>query len=240
MAEEKSRVDAERVQKEERQRAEVSERESRVRIRQQEEALAAARERDRLVEEERRRREEEARLDGIRRAEVERVRGEAAHKAAHETALVQRKHELELAAIRQAESARTTRGALVATGALSLALVALLAWRELGAHPEQLASLQAVHEKALDAERTRATRAENELTKSEARRRELEREHAALVAAVPPAPSVDPSVRPGPSGQRGGTPYRPQPSTKPKPGKPGVCVDDGDPMNPCLSGSRLR
>jgi hypothetical protein len=242
MEEERSRVDAERVQEEERVRAETAERESRVRIRQQEEALAATRERDQLALDERRRREEEARLEGIKRAEVERVRNAAAERAAHETALMQRKHELELAAIRQTANVRAMRGALFATSALLFAVGAAFAWRELGVHPERVASAQAEHTRALGAERERASRAENELTKSEARRRELEREHDRL-AAAPPVPSVAPSTL---GGGRGGTAPRPQPpsGTNSKPGKPGgkpgPPCDEYDPINPCLADKRLR
>jgi hypothetical protein len=234
MEEERSRVDAERVQKEERTRAEAAERESRVRIRQQEEALAVTRERDRLIEEERRRREEEARLEGIKRAEVERVRSEAMERAAGETALMQRKHELELAAIRQTANVRAMRGALFATSAFLLAVGAAFAWRELGVHPARLASVQVEHLRALGAEGARATRAESELAKSEARRRALESEHLAGPVAAPPAPAT-PNIRTTPRPPSGTSTRPTRPSEKPH--RP---CNEWDPLDPCLDGKRLR
>jgi hypothetical protein len=239
MQEERSRVDAERAQKEERERVVAAERQSRVRLREQEDALREARERDRLVEEERRAREEEARLEGIRTAEIERVRSEAARRAAHESQMMQRKHELELAAIRRAASARVTRTALAGTSVVAFVACTALAWRELGVHPERIATMSREHATALGGERARAAQAQGELEKSEARRRELESELRARPVAAPPAPTppaVAPSTRwgRGPTEQRDGR-------ARPKPGKPGApCVDDGDPMNPCLAGSRLR
>jgi hypothetical protein len=229
MDEERSRVSAERARNEERERAQAAERESRVRLRQQEDALRAAHERDRLAEEERRAREEDARLEGIRTAEIERVRGEAARRAAHDSEMMQRKHELELAAIRHAAQARVTRFALVATSIVAFGACAALGWREVGVHPGRIATLHAEHTKAIGGERARAEHAEGELEKSEARRRELEAELRAREAAAPPVPTTAPSIRTAP---------RPLPGARPKPGKPGVCVDDGDPLNPCLSRSR--
>jgi len=227
MDEERARVDREREAKLQRERAEAAERESRVRIRFQEEALAAARERERLVEEERRRAEEQARLDGIREAELERVRREAAQKAALESAMAEREHALRLATIRGVASARATRIGLVASGLVGLGLFATLLVLELSVHPQRLAALQTEYGALTAGERARADRAEALLRTSDAARRGLEARVRTLEAeasapvAAPPVPTPQRGTRRVPQGKPG---ERPPP-----------CVDDHDPLNPCLS-----
>jgi hypothetical protein len=226
MAEERSRIDHERVAKEQRERAEAAERAARERRAEEEEAHRLAREHERLVEEERRRREEQARLDGIRTAEVDRVRDEAARRVAIESATATRDHELKLAAIRQVASVRATRFALVATSIATLGLFAVLLWLELGVHPQRLARLEAEHLRAHEGERQRADRAEGRLLESEASRRRLEEKLRANEAAAEPDPAAVPPPR---------KPPRLPPGVKPKPGvKPVPCKDDNDPLNPCL------
>jgi hypothetical protein len=229
MDEERARVDREREAKQQRERAEAAERESRVRLRIQDEALAAARERERRALEERRWAEEQARLDGIREAELERVRREAAQKATLESTMAEREHALRLATIRAAASVRATRIGLVAAGVVGLGLVATLLVLELSVHPQRLAALQTEYGALTAGERARADRTEALLRTSDAARRGLEaRVHtlegeAEAVAPVqaPPAakpPHGAPRVTPGLRGQR-----------------PPPCVDDHDPLNPCLS-----
>jgi hypothetical protein len=205
----------------------VAERESRVRIRLREEELQAARERDRLLEEERRRREEEARLEGIRAAEVARVRDEVARRAELERAMSAREHELRLATLRQAASSHATRIALLATGAATLAAGVALVWLELSVHPKQMAALQVEYASRTASERARADRAEGLLKTSEAARRGLEAALRAREAVPPPAATTAPSPRSPPTR----VPFR-GPRTG---GKEPPCVDDHDPLNPCLS-----
>jgi hypothetical protein len=185
-----------------------------------------ARERERLAEEERRRRDEQARLDGIRTAEVERVREEAARKAAAATAIAAREHELKLAAIHHADGARTARLALIGTSLAVLGLFGALLWLELGVHPQRLARLEATHVSVNEAERRRADRAEGLLKESEAARRGLENRIRALETATPPAAA--PTVQKTPH-----VPTRPAPRPSGKPPLP--CKDDNDPLNPCLA-----
>jgi hypothetical protein len=226
MAEERSRIDHERVAKEQRERAEAAERAARERRAEEEEAHRLAREHERLVEAERRRREEQARLDGIRTAEVDRVRDEAARRVAIESAMATREHELKLAAIRQAASVRTTRLALVATSIATLGLFAALLWLELGVHPQRLARLEAEHVSLREGERRRADRAEGRLLESEAVRRRLEERLRANDAAAEPTPAAVPTTKKLP---------RVPPRGNPRPGvKPPPCKDDGDPLNDCL------
>ena len=227
MAEERSRIDHERVAKEQRERAEAAERAARERRAEEEEAQRLARQRERSAEEERRHREEQARLEGIRTAEVDRVRDEAARRVAIESATAARDHELRLAAIRQAASVRATRLALVATSIATLGLFAVLLWLELGVHPERLARLEAEHVGLTEGERRRADRAEGRLLESEAARRRLEEKLRANDAAAEPAPAAVPTTR---------KPPRPAPGRgKPRPGvNSPPCVDDGDPLNNCL------
>jgi hypothetical protein len=226
MAEERSRIDHERVAKEQRERAEAAERAARERRAEEEKAERLARERERLAEEERRRREEQARLDGIRTAEVDRVRDEAARRGASESAMAARDHELKLAAIRQAASVRATRLALVATSIATLGSFAGLLWLELGVHPQRLARLEAEHVSLTEGERRRADRAEGRLLESEAARRRLEDKLRANDVAAEPKPAALPTTpKPG----------RVPPAGKPRPGvKPPPCKDDGDPLDDCL------
>jgi dTMP kinase len=226
MAEERTRIDHERVAKEQRGRAEAAERAARERRAEEEEAHRLARERERSAEEERRRREEQARLDGIRTAELDRVREEAARRVAIESAMVARDHELKLAAIRHAAGARTMRLALVATSIATFGSFAGLLWLELGVHPQRLARLEAQHLSANEGERRRADRAEGLLLDSEAARRALEEKLRANDAAVELAPAAVPTLR---------KPPRVPPRGNPRPGvKPPPCKDDGDPLNDCL------
>jgi hypothetical protein len=192
MAEERSRIDHERVAKEQRERTEAAERAARERSAEEEEAHRLARERERSAEEERRRREEQARLDGIRTAE------------------------LELAAIRQATGARTMRLALVATSIATLGSFGVLLWLLLDVHPQRLARLEAEHLSANEGERRRADRAEGLLLESEAARRALEEKLRASDVAPEPAPAAVPPTRKPPRLPPGG---KPRPGVKPVPCK---------------------
>lgn len=229
MAEERSRVVDERVAKEARQRADLAEREAYERRRVEEEALRAAAERDRLLEADRRKRDEQARLDGIRVAEVERVRDEASRKATFETAAAGRDHELKLAAIHNAGGVRTLRGVLAATSLAALAAFAAVVWLELSVHPARLARLEADLTRATVAERGRADSAEQALKASEGVRRLLEEKLHARDATP---------VAPPPADTRRTVPARP-PTHGPRPPsvRPPTCKGDpNDPLNGCLPG----
>ena len=232
MAEERTRIERERVEKEELERAQAAERESRVRIRIEKEALLAAQERQRLMEEERRRHDEEARLAGIRAAELERVRNEMARRAELEQSAATREHELALARIRQVASTRTAHMALAGTGVAFLLACAALLWLELAVHPGRIAALDAEYRDKLASERERAERAERLLQASEAARRELEGKLRTRETSPPPVAPATPTSR---------TPPRAPKHVKPKPLTTGPpCLDDHDPLNPCLGKSRLR
>jgi hypothetical protein len=232
MAEERTRVDRERAEREELERTRAAERESRVRIRLEQEALAAAREQERLLEEEQRRRDEAARLEGIRTAEIERVRNEMARRAELERSMAEREHALALARIRQAASVRTGRMALVGTSVAFLLSVAALLWVELFVNPSRLARLAAQHAGKTESERVRAERAERLLERSDAARRDLETKLRAHERLTAPAPPAAPTRHTPPRPPRGA---KPRPATPPAP-----CLDDNDPLNPCLGKSRLR
>jgi hypothetical protein len=229
MAEERSRVVDERVAKEARQRADHAEREAHERRRVEEEALRAAAERDRLLEADRRKRDELARLDGIRVAEVERVRDEAARKTAFETAAAGRDHELKLAAIHNAGGVRTLRGALAATSLAALAAFASMGWLELSIHPARTARLEADLTRATVAERGRADNAEQALKASEAVRRLLE-ERLKVREATPRATADTTTPKPPPI-------RVPTRGTRAPSSKGGSCKGDpNDPLNGCLPG----
>jgi colicin import membrane protein len=230
MAEEQERVDRERAEKEEQDRARAAERESRVRIRLETEALAAAREQQRLLEEEQRRRDEQARFEGIRAAELERVRSEVARRAELERTMAERSHELALEGIRQAVRVRTARWALVATCVAFLLASAALLWLELAVNPSRLATLEAEYVAKTRSERVRAERAERLLESSEAARRDLE-ERLRVRERTPVTPSkAVPETTPPRAKRPVPRPVAPQ----------APCLDDNDPLNPCLGKSRLR
>jgi hypothetical protein len=232
MAEERTRIERERVEKEELERAQAAERESRVRIRIEKEALLAAEERQRLMEEERRRRDEEARLEGIRVAEIERARNEVERRADLEKSAATREHEHALARIRQAASMRTAHMALAGTSAaLALACAALL-WLELAVNPGRIAELDAEYRDKLGSERARAERAERLLQGSEAARREAEARLRARETSPAPIATTTPTSRTPPRAPHGA---KPNPATAQEP-----CLDEHDPLNPCLGKSRLR
>jgi dTMP kinase len=226
MAEERSRIEHERVAKEQRERAAAEARASHVRLRIEAEAFAAARERARLAEEERRCAEEQARLDAIRAAELERVRADTARRLSAESEAAAKKHELELAVVRNAGSTRTLRLGLAGTAIAALGAFVTLAWLELGVHPQRLAALEAEYASLRAGERTRAERAEELFRASEAARRDLEsrlRARDAEGSSPPAAPRQDKASKTVPGTRP------PKPRLRPKP-----CVADNDPLNPCL------
>jgi hypothetical protein len=190
-----------------------------------------ARERRQVLEKERERLELE-RAEAMRRATVERARFEAEGQLRLVEAEQTRQHELQLLKLREGERAsryRTLSLLSAAACAVSIAgsIVAHFAF-VVPAHARTTQQLQSVIESA----RERADSSERALSIERKKTRELEQ----AMARMPPAPPTPEAPKaeapaavknPHPSGSRELPPAAP-------------CVDNGDPLNPCLRGGRKR
>jgi colicin import membrane protein len=219
---EEARVAAERRREEEEARRTAEERaQAEAKAREQREAEArAAREAERS-------RDEEARLEGIRQAEVERTLAEARLRGEIELALRRSEHELRIATVKASNQARVVKGALVVASALAVVASVGALVLEFGVRRPGLARLQAKLDTDLASERTRSERTRDLLDQSERRARRLEealKEVQPVEAPRTPAASEPPKrPRPAPSPARPGSTGR-----RPCTGNP------DDPLNPCL------
>jgi len=189
-----------------------------------------ARERRLALEQERERIEQE-RIDAMKRATVERARIEAEGKLRLIEVEQARQHDLALAKIREGE--RTTRhrtlswlslGALltvcVAAGAGYFALLRPAHARETQQLHALLDATQGrvgLQERALTAERSKALLLHQRIAELESR----------LAQSTPPEPSP-------PSASKGAHTKETRPVPVSPKGTAAPCVDNGDPLNPCL------
>ena len=192
-----------------------------------------ARERRQVLEQERERLEQE-RLEAMKRATVERARIEAEGQMRLIELEQSRKHDLALAQIRETE--RTTRyraWSWLSSGALLFVCVASAA-AYFGllepAHARETQQLQAL----LDVAQERVRLHDRALTAERSKTRQLS-ERVQQLEARPVA--SEPAPAPRPVSTTGGTIRGPH-VIVPPPSK--VCVDNGDPLNPCLNGRRGR
>ena len=231
-AHERDKIESERREAARKRQAALEAEAQAERARQTERARLAAETRDRLLAEDRRQRDEQARLEGIRQAELDRARLEAHLKSETELAARRERHELELRALALATRSKRNRALLIGGGALAcVAALGSVAFALLNQSPE-LARLRAAGAAARANEEARANELRGMLTDAERRRRELEAEIAArahAVASAAPAPSA---TSPGPRPVR---PARPVPPTGPRL-RPPCGGDANDPLNPCLGG----
>ncbi len=187
----------------------------------------AERERARLQAEEERERAEQARLEGIRQAERERVLAAARAEQEVERRVRESQHELRLAAEQASVRARSSRRALGATALAAVLATSGAVALELFVHEPRLAALEATYTRRLLVAETRTKEVRALLDLSEERVRALERlvreaaEHPPA-ATPPPKPTVSPA-------HRAPRPARPAP----KPARP-CRGDPNDPLNPCL------
>lgn len=209
----------------------VAEQASRLRLAAEQER--AARERRAALEQERERLEAE-RSDAMKRAAVERARIETEAKLRLVEVEQARKHELLLSQLRAGQlTARYRTFAWLGAGACALSLLSALA-AYLGyvrpAHAREAQQLQATirvnDERAKTTERALTAERNRNQTLSE-RVQRLEAQQSAA-AAAPPAVAKPPT----PPVHRGGK------STGPRTSTTAVCIDNGDPLQGCLSGRR--
>ena len=231
-AHERDKVEAERRVAEERRRAAVAAEVAAEQQRQIDQARKAEAARERQLADERRFLDEQARLEGIRQAELERARLEAQLKNEADVAARRERHERELRAI--AVDARTKRLRFALLGLASLCgllVFGIVLHQVFGAGPE-LARLNAAAAAARESETARAAELRRLLDAADQRRQALEREIAGHTHDVP-APVVAPAASAtAPKPGRGGRPGRP-PGTK----ITTPCGGDAhDPLNPCLGG----
>lgn len=232
-AHERAKIEMERQQAA-RDRQAAAEAEAHVeRTRQAERARLAAEARERAMLEDRRQRDEQARLEGIRQAELDRVRFEAHLKTETELAARRERHELELRALSLATRAKRLRALVLGGAALAaLALLGTVAFALFNQSPE-LERLRAATAAARASEDARAAELRGMLTDAERRRRDLEaqlaaRAHDAAASAAPAPSATAPAARP----VRPARPTRPTGTRPPTP-----CTGDAhDPLNPCLGG----
>ncbi|HEY3493243.1 MAG TPA: hypothetical protein VGK73_01100 [Polyangiaceae bacterium] len=227
LAEERERVENER-RRAERARAEAEQRKAVEAARSAEEqARCAAEAHARAAREQELLREQEARLEGIRRGEIERVTAEAKLRSEIELDVRKSEHALRLEAARATQRARALKGALgaaclvvvlVAGGALAL---------ELGVRRPERVRLQASFDGALASERERTGHVRKLLEESERRARLLQRAlEDVKPTSAPAAPSAHERTPPARPARQ---PARPGPrERRPCTGNP------DDPLNPCL------
>lgn len=177
-----------------------------------------------------RRLEEEARLEGIRRAEAERIVAEARRENEFELRLRQSSHELRLTAEAAVSHARSTRVAFLCTAGVALVATLGAVYLELGVHRPRLAAQAATYTRGLSAEQERSASLQSLLEGSKGRLKNLEeqlRARPASTECAPPASTSKAVVRSPPA-------VRP-PGAKPPARPPRPCKGDpNDPLNPCL------
>jgi hypothetical protein len=175
----------------------------------------------------RRQREEEARLEGIRRAEAERILADARREQEIELRVRQSNHDLRLTAEVAVSRARSTRVAFVCTSVVAVIAVLGAVYLELGVHRPRLAALVDGYTRGLGAEQARSAELKNLLEGEKGRLKTLEEELRARSAATECAPPASTgAVRPQ-------TGVRPPSRPPARPARP--CKGDpNDPLNPCL------
>lgn len=229
MAHERERVVDEARAMEQKRNAELAAKAEAERHARMEAERRAADEEARREAERRRRLEEEARLEGIRRAEAERILAEARLKNELELRVRQSSHELRLTAEAAVSRARATRVAFACTAVVAVIASLGALYLELGVHRPRLAALAEGYTRGLTAEQERRSELQTLLEGEKGRLRHLEEQLRArpvlTECAVPAATSG--AVRPPPG-------VRPPGARPPvKPTKP--CKGDpNDPLNPCL------
>jgi hypothetical protein len=175
-----------------------------------------------------RRLEEEARLEGIRRAEAERILAEARRENDLELRLRQSHHELRLVAEAATTRARATRVAFVITTVVAVLATCGAVYLELGVHRPRLAAIAEGHARGLDAEQARRAELQALLEGSKGRLKDLEEKLRAAPAATECAPPTTTGTARPPAAVR-------PPSHRPPARPPRPCKGDpNDPLNPCL------
>jgi hypothetical protein len=184
-------------------------------------AARAAAEAQRLLE-------EEARLEGIRRAETERILAEARRENELDLRVRQSQHELRLLAEAATTRARATRVAFGVTAVVAVLATCGAVYLEVGVHRPRLAAITQGYERGLGAEQMRRAELQALLEGSKGRLKDLEEKLRAAPAATECAPpAATAPVRPN-----GTRPPASRPPTRPtaRPCK----GDPNDPLNPCL------
>jgi colicin import membrane protein len=227
MAHERDRVAEEAHAAEQQRQAEVAARAEAERHARAEAERRAAEEEARRDAERRRRLEEEARLEGIRRAEAERILAETRREQEIELRVRQSSHDLRLAAEAAVSRARSTRVAFVCTAVVAVVATCGAVYLELGVHRPRLSALAEGYARGIDAEQARRTELQTLLEGSKGRLKNLEEQlRARPTECVTPAAPAG-AVRP-PSGVR-------PPIQRPPPRPTRPCKGDPhDPLNPCL------
>jgi hypothetical protein len=202
--------------------AEAAER-RRVQLQQQRESL----ERREALERERERFEQE-RIEAMKRATIERARLEVESSLRLAEAEQGRQHELSLARTRAAaQTARYRALTWLSTSAFALSVCGALGMY-LGmiapAHARAQHDLQRLLDSRTELGEARQRALDAQLRKNEELRARVAELEAAASAAAPPPGKVEPKLQTAPP--------RPVPGTTPKPDGP--CVDNGDPLSPCL------
>ena len=235
-AHERDKVETERKEAE-RQRQAAIEAEARAeRARLEARARFAAESRERAIAEERRVRDDEARLEGIRQAELERVRLETQRKSDAEIAERRSRHEVELRALALATRTKRLRAVLVGVAAVGAVGVLGTVGYALFSQAPELERLRAASVAARANEDARANELRGMLTEAERKRRALEAELA--TRAQPTASTATAPTATVPAQRPAGT-WRPARPTTPPGGtrRPAPCTGDAhDPLNPCLGG----
>lgn len=233
MAAERERVAEEARAAEQKREAELEARAEAERHARVEAERRAAEEAARLLAAEQRRLEEEARLEGIRQAEKERVLAEARRQNELELRIRQSSHELRLTAEAAEKRARSTRVAFLCTAAVAVAATCGAVYLELGVHRARLAELSETHARQLALVEERGAELRALLAGSNGRLKSLEEQLRARPAAAECAtPLADQeSAKKPPASVR--PPAQSVHRPPPRPTRP--CKGDpNDPLNPCL------
>lgn len=236
LAHERDKVEAERRATLERERAAVDAQVAAERARLVEEARIIAERRERTLAEERRFLDEQARLEGIRQAELERVRLETARKSDAELSARRARHELELRALAENGRIKKLRAVSLGVGVVAgLAACGAVAFALWGGRPE-LERLRAAAAAARAAETAQANELRAMLDDAARRQRTLEAQVAARADDAVASPSASGTAPARPSRPvHGVRPVGTSPHGVSRPRTP--CTgDEHDPLNPCLGG----
>lgn len=173
--------------------------------------------------------EEEARLDGIRQAEKERVLAEVRRENELELRVRQSQHELRLVADAATSRARATRVAFACTAVVAVLATCGAVYLELGVHRPRLAALADGYTRKLTVAEEHGAELRTLLEGSKDRLKDLEEKLRAAPAPTECAPTVPTSGAVRPQAAR---PPVSRPPARP-PARP--CKGDPhDPLNPCL------
>ena len=225
---ERQRISDEAEREQQRLEAELQARLERERLEREADKARLLEEAQRELREEQRCREDAARIEALCQAEIERARSEAEARARLELVARQHEHEKKLTAIReQARRIHAERLAIV-FGIALFGSVAGAAGVYFGKIRPATASLEQSSKSRFDAEQSRANEMELLFERSERRRAKLDERLRELQAELD---TLKKRARPAAAP----APVRKNPAPAPAKKRPD-CLDDNDPLNPCLKG----